>query len=100
MSQAKWDRSTIGAPGRFEGRLVVVAGASPGIGRAVGAAFAAEGGQVFFCSRGAAPDRRVEAALRAAGGAALCVRVEVLRDVEVEAFIARPEPGGGEVSRS
>ncbi|CAN7672479.1 SDR family NAD(P)-dependent oxidoreductase [Variovorax sp. LjRoot130] len=89
MSQANWDRSTIGRAGRFEGKLIVVAGAASGIGRAVGAAFAVEGGRVLFCGRGEALGPEVEAAIRAAGGEALCVRADMLREEELKAFVER-----------
>ena len=89
MSQAEWDRSTIGGAGRFEGRLIVVAGGAPGVGRRVGEAFAAEGGRVLFCNRGATLGPKVEAAIRAAGGEALCVRADVLREEELKAFVER-----------
>lgn len=90
MSQANWDRSTIGRAGRFEGKLIVVVdGGAPGIGRAVGAAFAVEGGRVLFCGRGEAPGPEIEAALRAAGGEALCVRADMLREDALRAFVER-----------
>lgn len=89
MSQANWDRSTIGRTGRFEGKLIVVDGGASGIGHAVGAAFAVEGGRVLFCGRGAAPGPEIEAALRAAGGEALCVRADVLREDALKAFVER-----------
>jgi NAD(P)-dependent dehydrogenase (short-subunit alcohol dehydrogenase family) len=92
MSQANWDRSTIGRTGRFEGKLIVVVdGGASGIGHAVGAAFAVEGGRVLFCGRGAAPGPEIEAALRAAGGEALCVRADVLREEEIKAFVERAQ---------
>jgi NAD(P)-dependent dehydrogenase (short-subunit alcohol dehydrogenase family) len=89
MSQAEWDRSTIGSVGRFEGKLIVVAGAASGIGRRVAEAFAAEGGRVLFCNGGATLGRKVEAAIRAAGGEVLCVRADMLREEEVKAFVGR-----------
>jgi NAD(P)-dependent dehydrogenase (short-subunit alcohol dehydrogenase family) len=89
MSQANWDRSTIGRAGRFEGKLIVVDGGASGIGRAVGAAFAVEGGRVIFCGGGEAPGPEIEAALRAAGGEALCVRADVLREDALKAFVER-----------
>jgi NADP-dependent 3-hydroxy acid dehydrogenase YdfG len=69
--------------------LIVVAGAASGIGGAVGAAFAVEGGHVIFCGRGGALGPEVEAAIRAAGGKALCVRADVLREEELKAFVER-----------
>jgi NAD(P)-dependent dehydrogenase (short-subunit alcohol dehydrogenase family) len=89
MSQANWDRSTIGGAGRFEGKLIVVTGATSRIGRTVGEAFAAEGGRVLFCHRGEALGRKAEAAIRAAGGEALCVRIDVLKHQDLEAFVER-----------
>lgn len=89
MSQAVWDRSTIGGVGRFEGKVVVVSGGAPGVGRAVAEAFAAEGGSVVFCRGGEGLGRKVEAAIHAAGGEALWVRVDVLRQEEIRALVGQ-----------
>jgi short-subunit dehydrogenase len=62
---------------RFEGRVVVVTGASSGIGAAAARAFAAEGGQVVLAARSAAPLERLAREIVAAGGRALAVPLDV-----------------------
>ena len=79
------------APGRrrFEGKVVVITGATSGIGRAAALAFAAEGGKVAFCGRRADLGQEVEREIKSAGGEALYVKADVLVEDEVQAFIER-----------
>lgn len=59
----------------FEGKQVLVAGGSRGIGRSIALAFAQAGADVSVCARGEAALRETEAALQALGGkvhAAVC----------------------------
>src|SRR5260370_28745047 len=74
---------------RFDGKVVAIAGATSGIGRAAALAFAAEGGKVAFCGRRAALGQEVEREIKAAGGEALYVKADVLVEDEVQAFIDR-----------
>jgi hypothetical protein len=62
---------------RFEGKVIVVTGASSGIGAAAARAFAAEGGQVVLAARSAAPLEQLAGEIVAAGGRALAVPVDV-----------------------
>src|SRR5258707_4515472 len=57
------------APGkrRFDGKVVVITGATSGIGRAAALAFAAEGGKVAFCGRRTSLGQEVEREIRSAG---------------------------------
>jgi hypothetical protein len=62
---------------RFEGKVIVVTGASSGIGAAAARAFAAEGGHVVLAARSAASLEQLAGAIVAAGGRALAVTVDV-----------------------
>jgi 3-oxoacyl-[acyl-carrier protein] reductase len=81
---------------RFTGAKVVVTGASRGLGRAVAAAFAREGAEVFvgFRVREADAERTV-AEIGEAGGRAVAFRVDVRDPADVErAFAALREQAG------
>jgi NAD(P)-dependent dehydrogenase (short-subunit alcohol dehydrogenase family) len=67
--------------------VVLITGATSGIGRATAEAFAREGAHVAFCGRREALGREVEAAIRANGGQAEYVRCDVRRPEEVQAFV-------------
>jgi hypothetical protein len=58
---------------RFQGKVVVITGASSGIGAAAARAFVREGAAVVLAARSAAPLERLAAEITAAGGRALAV---------------------------
>ncbi|HEX5595499.1 MAG TPA: SDR family oxidoreductase [Micromonosporaceae bacterium] len=74
-----------------EGQVVVVTGASAGIGRATARQFAARGAKVGLLARGEAGLAGAAADVRAAGGTPLVVPVDVADYRQVEAAAARVE---------
>ncbi|MGP3929366.1 SDR family NAD(P)-dependent oxidoreductase [Nonomuraea sp. KM88] len=72
---------------RFAGKVVLITGATSGIGEATARAFAAEGAAVFFCGRREALGDRVAASIRAAGGRATFRRADVREEGQVRDFV-------------
>src|SRR5215471_19750324 len=58
-------RVTVPRRRRFEEKVVLITGATSGIGRAAAVAFAAEGGKVAFCGRRENLGHQVEAEIKA-----------------------------------
>ncbi|MDP3852639.1 SDR family NAD(P)-dependent oxidoreductase [Phenylobacterium sp.] len=75
------------AVGRFAGKVVLITGATSGIGKATAHAFAMEGAKVVFCGRREALGAEVQAAIRAAGGDATFRKADVRIDEEVAALV-------------
>jgi len=76
-------------PTSLEGQVVIITGASSGIGRAAAVAFAREGAKVVLSARQADEGENVAREIRASGGVALFVRTDVSRREEVKALIER-----------
>jgi hypothetical protein len=74
---------------RFENKVVLITGATSGIGRAAAIGFAAEGAKVAFCGRREKLGREVEAEIKSHGGDALYIRVDVRDESSVKAFVDR-----------
>lgn len=69
----------------LQGRVMLVTGASEGIGRATALALGQAGAHVVMCARREAPLAEAEAAVRAAGGAAEAHRLDV---ADLDAYAA------------
>jgi NAD(P)-dependent dehydrogenase (short-subunit alcohol dehydrogenase family) len=79
----------IAARRRFAGKVVLITGATSGIGRAAAIQFAAEGGKVAFCGRREALGRRLEEEIQAANGEATYIRADVRVEKDVRDFVAQ-----------
>ena len=72
--------------GRFDGKLALVTGASRGIGRTVAKAFAREGAHVILAARRAGSLEDVDDEIRAAGGTATLVKLDLTDGKKVDAL--------------
>ncbi len=80
------------APGRLQGRISVITGASRGLGAAIAKRFAGEGSHVVLVARTVGGLEEVDDAIRAAGGAATLVPLDLTefdRIDEMAAALAR-----------
>ena len=73
----------------FAGKVALVTGAGSGIGRAVALAFAASAAKVVVADRDQAHGEETVHLVRAAGGNALFLPVDVTRAEQVEALVAK-----------
>jgi NAD(P)-dependent dehydrogenase (short-subunit alcohol dehydrogenase family) len=78
-------------PPRFEGRVVLITGASRGIGRAIAHAFAAEDARVAMMSTNAERNKSVADEIAAAGGRALPLTGDVASEDDVRRVVAQAE---------
>jgi NAD(P)-dependent dehydrogenase (short-subunit alcohol dehydrogenase family) len=72
---------------RFRDKVVLITGATSGIGAAAAKMFAAEGGKVAFCGRREDRGAQVEQEIRAQGGEAHYIRADVRVENDVEHFV-------------
>ncbi|MEU1205579.1 glucose 1-dehydrogenase [Nocardia sp. NPDC005825] len=73
---------------RFEAKVVLITGATSGVGAAVARRIAAEGGAVVLGARGKEAGDRMAGEIRAAGGRALFVPTDVTLEADVERLTA------------
>ena len=74
---------------RYRDKVVLITGATSGIGRAAALAFGREGARVALCGRREALGESVAEDIRRAGGEALFVRTDVREEAQVAAFVDR-----------
>ncbi|MDF5731438.1 MAG: SDR family oxidoreductase [Rhizonema sp. PD38] len=75
--------------GKFAGKVVLITGATSGIGEGTAYAFARLGARVFFCGRRENLGQQVAARIKEFGGEATYMRADVRREEEVKAFVDR-----------
>jgi NAD(P)-dependent dehydrogenase (short-subunit alcohol dehydrogenase family) len=80
-------RTDVNPSGRFAGKVVLITGATYGIGQTTAEAFARQGAKVAFCGRTEQLGRTVEAGIRKAGGEATYIRADVREPEQVERFV-------------
>ncbi|AFY97019.1 SDR family NAD(P)-dependent oxidoreductase [Chamaesiphon minutus] len=84
--KAPTPQAKINTNGRFAGKVVLITGATSGIGEGTAYAFAREGAKVFFCGRRENLGRQVEAKIKAFGGEATYMRTDVRNETDVKKF--------------
>ena len=75
--------------GRLEGRVSIITGSTSGLGAAMAARFAAEGGRVVVSGRSRERGEAVAAAIRDAGGEATFVRCDVSEETSIRDLVAQ-----------
>jgi NAD(P)-dependent dehydrogenase (short-subunit alcohol dehydrogenase family) len=72
---------------RFKNKVILITGATSGIGAVAAKMFAAEGGKVAFCGRREDRGAQVESEIRAEGGEAKYIRADVRIEDDVRRFV-------------
>jgi len=81
----------------FRGKVVVVTGASEGIGRAICLALAPQGARLVLAARNGARLEELKKEVEALGGGALCVPTDVTEEAACKALIARAGEAYGQI---
>jgi NAD(P)-dependent dehydrogenase (short-subunit alcohol dehydrogenase family) len=76
---------------RLSGKVAIITGGSKGIGRAIAAAFVREGAALLLCSRNAEAGEAAAAELRAMGGDAHYLRVDIAKIDEAQRLVEETE---------
>lgn len=74
---------------RFRDRVVLITGATSGIGEATAEAFVGEGAKVFFCGRRESRGQRIARRFRDHGGEARFMRADVREEEQVRRFVEK-----------
>lgn len=80
-------RGKANSNGRFKDKVVLITGATSGIGEATARAFAHEGAIVHFCGRREALGQKVAQSINAVGGRATYQRADVRLEDDVKTFV-------------
>jgi NAD(P)-dependent dehydrogenase (short-subunit alcohol dehydrogenase family) len=87
-SQVRAETKQPTSTGKFINKVVLITGATSGIGEVTARAFASEGAIVHFCGRRETLGMKVQESIVAAGGVATYQKADVRKEEEIEAFIA------------
>ena len=82
-----WSQPEVNPDGRFAGQVVLITGATSGIGEATARAFASQGATVHFCGRRQELGQQVAQSIVDAGGKATYQPADVRNEDEVIAFV-------------
>ena len=74
--------------GLLQNRTAIVTGAGGGVGKGIAEAMASEGANVVIAARRLDNGEPAAAAIRAAGGEAICIRTDVTSRADIEAVVA------------
>jgi len=75
--------------GRYQDKVVLITGATSGIGEATAHAYARAGAHVYFCGRREERGKAVEADIRDKGGKAWFIQADVRDESQVKKFVAQ-----------
>lgn len=70
-------QTTTNSNGRFANKVVLITGATSGIGMVSAKEFAQEGAKVFFCGRRENLGKKVEGEIKSAGGEATYMQADI-----------------------
>ncbi len=83
--EPKPDRANLN--GKFANKVVLITGATSGIGEGTAYAFAKEGAKVFFCGRRENLGKQIESKIKGFGGEAIYLRADVRKEEDVKNFV-------------